>query len=147
MLYAYYNYITEQDVTYTIDMLRIRCDITNNEYETLVARLRTIYSDQIENFYISTGVSDFHYNYNIKIAENKSFWFGFMHNSEFINKSGSLQNDNTKYNFTIEFNPNKLEIRGILAYIIKMCYAHCCIIKSIDLALDVNVNILDIRRF
>ena len=54
MLYADYNYITEQDVTYTIDMLRIRCDITNNEYEILVARLRTIYNDQIENFYIST---------------------------------------------------------------------------------------------
>ena len=111
----------------------------------LVARLRTIYSDQIDNFYISSGISDFKYNYNIKIKEGSSFWFGFIHNSELINKKGSLQNDKTEFNFTVEFNPNKLEIKGILLYIIRMCYAHNCNVKSVDIAMDIPYNILDIR--
>ncbi len=145
MLYAEYNYCSLDNITYTVDMMRLRCDITNETFEKLVARLRTIYSDQIDNFYISSGISDFKYNYNIKIKEGSSFWFGFIHNSELINKKGSLQNDKTEFNFTVEFNPNKLEIKGILLYIIRMCYAHNCNVKSVDIAMDIPFNILDIR--
>ena len=58
-----------------------------------------------------------------------------------------MQNDNTVFNFTLEFNPNKLELRGILLYIVRLIYAHNGIVKSIDLAMDIPVNILDIRRF
>lgn len=93
------------------------------------------------------GISDFKYNYNIKIKEGKSFWFGFIHNSELLNKKGSLQNTKTVFNFTLEFNPNKLELRGILLYIIRLIYVHNGIVKSIDLAMDIPFNILDIGGF
>lgn len=147
MLYAEFNHCDLDNIRYTVDMLRLRCDITYETFSKLETRLRTIYSDLIKNFYISSGISDFKYNYNIEIAEGKSFWFGFMHNSELINKAGSLQNDNTKFNFTVEFNPNKLQIRGILLYIIRMLLAHNCVVKSLDVAMDIPFNILDIRWF
>lgn len=147
MLYADYNYCSLDNITYTVDMIRLHCDITYETFNLLETRLRTIYNDQIKNFYISTGISDFKYNYNIEIKEGKSFWFGFIHNSELVNKKGSLQNDNTKYNFTLEFNPNKLELRGILLYIIRMLYTNNCSIKSVDLAMDIPFNILDIGGF
>ena len=146
-MYADFNYTLKDDITYTIDMIRIRCDITYETFSKLELRAKTIYSDQIKNFYISSGISDFKYNYNIEIEEGSSFWFGFIHNSELINKTGSLQNENTKYNFTVEFNPNKLKIIGLLSYILRMSYSHNCTIKSIDMAMDVPVNILDIGGF
>lgn len=147
MLYADYNFVEFDNITYTIDMIRLRCDIDNLTFSKLELRLRTIYSDLIKNNYISTGISDFKYNYNIQVDENSSFWFGFIHNSELINKVGSLQNDNTRFNFTVEFNPNKCKISGILRYIIEMVKTHTCIIKSIDLAMDIPFNILDIGGF
>lgn len=145
MLYADFNYSSLDNITYTVDMIRLRCDITFEVFSKFEARLKTIYPDIIKNYYISTGISDFKYNYNIEVEEGKSFWIGFIHNSELINKSGSLQNDNTKFNCTVEFNPNKLKLRGILSYIIRMFYANSPIIKSIDMAMDIPVNILDIR--
>lgn len=146
MIYADFNHCSLDNITYTIDMVRLRCDINYETFSKLESRVRTVYSDFVKNFYVSTGISDFKYNYNIEISEGHSFWFGFIHNSELINKSGSLQNENTKFNFTVEFNPNKLKIRGILGYILRMLLEHNCIIKSVDVAMDIPFNILDIRR-
>lgn len=146
-MYADFNYVVHENITYTVDMIRIRTDIPYEVFSKLETRVRTIYPDQLKNYYISSGISDFKYNYNIEIKEGQSFWFGFIHNSELINKTGSLQNENTKYNFTVEFNPNKLEIRGLLGYILRMCETYSCTIKSIDMAMDVPVNILDIGGF
>lgn len=148
MLYADFNFLISDNITYTVDMIRLRCDITYETFSKLETRLKVVYPDLIKNFYISTCISDFKYNYNIEINESSSFWFGFMHNSELINKSGSLQNENTKFNFTVEFNPNKVKISGILAYIIRMGFANSAwIIKSIDMAMDIPINILDIGGF
>lgn len=145
MLYADFNFVELENIVYTIDMIRIRCDIDFLTFDKLQSRLKTLYPDMIKNFYTSTGISDFKYNYNVEISESSSFWFGYIHNSELINKTGSLQNENTKYNFTVEFNPNKCRISGILGYIVRMCLVHNCIIKSVDVAIDIPVNILDIR--
>ena len=95
----------------------------------------------IKNVYQSFGISDFKYNYNIEIGEGKSFWFGFIHNSELL-KDKSISNDNTTYNFTIEFNPNKIENRGILKCILSI--SDDWSIKSIDMAMDLKLNILDL---
>ena len=147
-MYADFNYIVSDNIIYTVDMIRIRCDITSLTFSKLETRLKTIYPDFIKNFYTSFGISDFKYNYNIEIKEGVSFWFGFIHNSELINKTGSLQNENTKFNFTVEFNPNKVPVKGILAYIIRMCVASGDVsIKSIDMAMDIPINILDIGGF
>lgn len=54
MLYADYNHCELDNITYTVDMIRLRCDITYEKFNLLETRLRTIYNDQIDNFYIST---------------------------------------------------------------------------------------------
>lgn len=147
MLYADYNFLNVDNIVYTVDMIRLKCMINSETYSRFESRLKTVYPDYIKNYYISTGISDFKYNYLIEIREGSSFWVGYIHNSELINKTGSLQNENTKFNFTFEFNPNKVELKGILLYLVHMCSAHDCIIKSVDLAMDVPFNILDICGF
>lgn len=87
MLYADFNHCSLENITYTVDMIRLRSDIDFLTFNKLEIRLKTIYPDLIENNYISTGISDFKYNYNIKIEEGRSFWFGFMHNAELVNKN------------------------------------------------------------
>ena len=142
MLYAEKNFIEHDNITYTVDMLRLRTDITFAEFSKLEFNLKLIYPDMIKNVYQSFGISDFKYNYNIEVKEGCSFWFGFIHNSEILNKNKSLTNDNTKYNFTIEFNPNKLEIRGILKKILNITTEWT--IKSLDIAMDLKINIMDL---
>lgn len=147
MLYADFNHCSLDNITYTVDMIRLRCDIDFFTFSKLETRIKTIYSDLVKTNYLSLGISDFKYNYNIEIEEGKSFWFGFMHNSELVNKQGSLQNENTRYNFTVEFNPNKLKINGLLLYIIRMVRSYGAMIKSVDMAMDIPFNILDIGGF
>lgn len=144
-MYADFNYLVKDNITYTIDMLRLKTELTYEQFDLIQYRVKTIYSKYLKNEYYSNAIADFKYNYNIEIREGESYWFGFMHNAELINKSSSLQNVNTKYNFTIEFNPNKVEIRGLLEYILKLTFNWT--IKSIDLAMDIPVNILDICGF
>lgn len=146
MLYAEFNRSTLNDIIYTIDMIRLRCDITSFEFSKIETRLKTVYPDQVKNYYVSTGISDFKYNYNIEVNEGESYWFGFIHNSELTNKVGSLQNENTRFNFTLEFNPNKIRLRGLISYLLRMLCVHNCSIKSADFAMDIPVNILDIGR-
>lgn len=54
MLYALYNFCKLDNIIYTVDMIRLHCDITYEKFNLLETRLRTIYNDQIENFYVST---------------------------------------------------------------------------------------------
>lgn len=70
------------------------------------------------------------------------FGFGYIHNSEIINKGKSLTNEETTFNFTIEFNPNKIDIKGIIKQILKM--SPNWNIKSIDIAMDIKINIMDL---
>lgn len=60
-------------------------------------------------------------------------------------KSGngkSLSNPNTTFNFTIEFNPNKVGDNPLLLHILSLSLNWS--IKSCDFAIDVNTNILNI---
>lgn len=141
-MYANKNQVVAQNVTYTVDMLRLKTEITYEKFTKIEFFLKSFYSNQIKNNYISSAISEFKYNYNIEVDEGKSYWFGFMHNSEFINKNKGMQNPNTKCNFTIEFNPNKIPIKGLIRYILEMNTDW--IVKSIDIAMDIPINILDL---
>ncbi|MBP3255541.1 MAG: hypothetical protein J6M60_03530 [Clostridia bacterium] len=141
MLYGENNFIENDNIIYTIDMLRLRTDITFSEFSKLEFKLKLIFPDLIKNTYQSFGISDFKYNYNIEIGEGQSFWFGFVHNAELL-KDKSVSNDNTTYNFTIEFNPNKIENKGILKTILNI--SNNWFIKSVDMAMDLKLNILDL---
>lgn len=143
-MYADFNYINNDNICYTVDMLRLKTTLTYEQFSIIEFKANTIYKDFLKESYQSTGISNFKYNYVIELKENSSFWFGFIHNSELTNASSSMQNEKREYNFTVEFNPNKVGVRGLLKYILSL--SNNWIIKSIDMAMDVKVNILDICR-
>lgn len=147
MLYSDYNYYTSNDnITYSIDMIRLKCELTFNKYDNFVTFVKTCYLDCIDKNYVSFGIGDFKYNYTIKTNEGNSFWFGFIANSELINNKKSLSNDKNKYNFTVEFNPNKVDINDkILSKLLKL--SSNWTIKSVDIAIDLKINILDLCGF
>lgn len=143
----FYNcHLIDNNITYSIDMLRLKTYISFETYSKIEFFIEAYFKDKIKKFWISDKKACFHYNYNIEIEEGKSFYFGFHHNSESLNNSEySKFEDNhfvDLYNFTIEFNPNKLKKDNLLMYLLSLSGEWY--IKSYDLALDLKVNILDL---
>lgn len=125
------------NVTYSVDMLRLKTYITYSTFTEIEFRFKTCWSKYVEKQYTSARAFNFFYNYVIQIEEGKSFYFGFLHNSE-----KRQQDERGTYNFTIEFNPNKLKDDSILLYLLDI--SNEWYIKSLDLACDLKINILDI---
>lgn len=143
----FYNcHLIDNNITYSIDMLRLKTYISFETYSKIEFFIEAYFKDKIKKFWISDKKSCFHYNYNIEIEEGKSFYFGFHHNSESLNNSEYSKFENNHfvdlYNFTIEFNPNKLKKDNLLMYLLSLSGEWY--IKSYDLALDLKVNILDL---
>ena len=125
------------NMTYSIDMLRLKTYITYSAFTELEFRLKTIWQENVKRYYTTGKMCEFFYNYVIQDEDGKSFWFGFLHNTE-----KRTQSDLSKYNLTIEFNPNKLKDNEIVRYILNLSGEW--FIKSYDLAVDVKVNIRDL---
>ena len=134
----YYQKIESfNNLTYSIDMLRLKTYITYSKFTELEFYFDIAGQDLISKKYTSSRAKDFFYNYVIEIGEGKSFYIGFLHNTE-----RRVPNDNVLYNFTIEFNPNKIKNHKIIHRILSM--SNDWYLKSFDLAVDIKVNILDI---
>lgn len=127
---------------YSVDMLRLKCYISYSTFSEIEFRFETCWKDFVKDTYTSARIDQFFYNYNIEVEEGRSFWFGFQHNSEKKITSEREFEKRKGYNFTIEFNPNKLKDNNIILYILGICDKWY--LKSLDLACDVKVNILDI---
>lgn len=133
----YLKTVENANVVYSVDKLRLKTYMTYSDFTEIEFRFKTVWVDYVEKFYNSYRISEFQYNYVIELCEDKSFWFGFMHNSE-KREEGEL----TSYNFTIEFNPNKIKDNKCLMYLLN--FTGNWYIKSFDLACDLRVNILDV---
>ena len=125
------------NMTYSIDMLRLKTYITYSTFTELEFRLKTIWQENLVLNYTTGKMSEFHYNYRIVNDEGNGFWLGFLHNTE-----KRTQNELNRYNLTIDFNPNKLKDDEIVKYILGLSGEW--FIKSYDLAVDVKVNIRDL---
>jgi len=125
------------NVTYSLDMLRVKCYITHFYFSELEFSFMTYWKDCIIKKWESFSLKEFRYNYVVDCGDGHSFWFGFFHNNE-----KNSMNENARYNFTIEFNPNKVRDNKILLHILKL--SNNWILKSCDLAMDLPVSILDI---
>lgn len=125
------------NMTYSIDMLRLKTYITYSTFTELEFRLKTIWQENLVLNYTTGKMSEFHYNYRIVNDEGNGFWLGFLHNTE-----KRTQNELNRYNLTIDFNPNKLKDDEIVRYILNLSGEW--FIKSYDLAVDVKVNIRDL---
>lgn len=129
---------TKTNVTYSIDMLRLKTYVSYFDFKELETFLNVYFKDKIKKFWCSDRPMCFHYNYLIEVGEGKTFYFGFMHNNETV----SFHKDCKKYNFTIEFNPNKLKANFVLCHVLESFGDWR--LRSFDLALDIPVNIMDL---
>lgn len=143
-MYADFNIVENNNIVYTVDMLRLKTKITYSDFSKIEFKLKTVYNNFVKDMYISSSISNFKYNYVVEFKEGCSFWLGFLHNSEKINNNNSMLNENTKYNFTIEFNPNKVPINSLLLYILHI--SNDWVLKSLDIAIDFRINIMDLCR-
>jgi hypothetical protein len=124
-------------MTYSVDMIRLKTYLTYSVFSEIEFRFETVWKKYIKKKYSSARMKEFFYNYVVEIDEDKIFWFGFLHNTE--KRSDS---DRSEYNFTIEFNPNKLRDSKIILYLLGLSGEWY--IKSVDLAVDLKVSILDL---
>lgn len=134
----YLKKIEVNNMIYSCDKLRLKTYINYNDFHELEFFINTFHKSKIKKFWLSDKKSSFHYNYNIEVGENKSFIFQFMHNSEDVN----YNKDNKVYNFTIEFNPNKLRDDKLLIHILHS-FGNW-LLRSFDIAIDIPINILDL---
>lgn len=132
----YYKNFTKDNIVYSLDMLRLKTYIDYNDWNDFIFWLETYFSKKIKHNWIGKSLREFHYNYSVELEEGKSFYIGFQHNNE---KVTDFEN---KYNFTIEFNPNKLRDDNILLSILNRWGNW--FIKSYDIAFDIPINILDL---
>lgn len=133
----YYKKFEHNNMNYSIDMLRLKTYITFSEYSEIEFLINSAYKEHIKRFWVSDRIMCFHYNFLLKF-DNHTFWFGFQHNNEKI----IFDKHDSKFNLTIEFNPNKLRDNSLISHILdKFSDWH---IKSYDLAIDIPINILDI---
>lgn len=133
----YINNIENNNIVYSIDKIRLKTFLTYSVFTEIEFRFKTIWANYIKKYYTTPQQKQFFYNYVIEIEEGRSFWFGFCHNTE--RRSFC---ENAEYNFTIEFNPNKIKDNKILLYLLNL--SGKWFIKSFDLAMDLRINILDI---
>lgn len=133
----YNKFIENNNIVYSLDMLRLKTYLSFTVFSELEFRFKTVWKEYVKKEYTSARVTNFFYNYVIEIEEGISFWFGFLHNTE------KREEVNEFYNFTIEFNPNKIKDNKILLYILGL--TGNWYIKSLDLAMDLKISILDIN--
>lgn len=133
----YNKSIEFNNIIYSVDMLRLKTCLSFTTFSELEFRLKTVWKEYVKKFYTSPKITNFFYNYSIEVEEGVSFWFGFLHNNE------KRDDRNEFYNFTVEFNPNKLKDNKILMYILGL--SGSWYIKSLDLAMDLKISILDLN--
>lgn len=126
------------NIIYSLDMFRVKTYITYSKFSDIQFMIDTAYKDKVNRFWISDRKQNFHYNYSIEVGEGKSIYFGFMHNTE----NPRFNKEDTTYNFTIEFNPNKLKDNSLLMYLLNI--SGDWYIRSYDMAFDIPINILDL---
>lgn len=126
------------NITYSVDMLRVKTYITYSEFNNIEFLINTSYKDRIDKFWLSDKISSFRYNYNIEVGEGQKIYFGFMHNQEKVR----FNKVDDRFNFTIEFNPNKVKDNKLLMHLLSISGEWY--IRSVDLAFDIPVSVLNI---
>lgn len=133
----YNKKVENNNIIYSLDMLRLKTYLSYSIFSEIEFRFKTVWKDYLKKKYTSARICNFFYNYVIEIEEGKSFWFGFLHNTE------KREERNEFYNFTIEFNPNKIKDNKILMYILGL--SGSWYMKSYDIAIDLKININELN--
>lgn len=132
--------ISKDDLIYSVDMLRLTCQMTVDFFELKISSREPVYKEKLTSW-TSTKIDTFYYNYNYNDGDC-SFWFGFIANREKTGKNKSLMNPHTTFNFTVEFNPNKVKDCSLLLHILSL--SSSWELKQSDFAIDIKTNISNI---
>lgn len=133
----YINELRQNNIVYSIDKIRLKTFLTYSVFTEIEFRFKIAWSKYVKKYWTTPQAKQFFYNYDIEVGDNQSFWFGFCHNTE----RRSFY-EGAEYNFTIEFNPNKLKDNEIIKYLLSL--SGKWFIKSFDLAMDLSININDL---
>lgn len=133
----YINELEQNNIIYSVDKIRLKTFLTYSVFTEIEFRFKTVWNKYIKKYWTTPQMKQFFYNYDIEVGDNQSFWFGFCHNNE----RRSFY-EGAEYNFTIEFNPNKLKDNKIIEYLLNL--SGKWYIKSFDLAMDLKININDL---
>lgn len=131
--------IDSNGYNYCVDMVRLKTEISISEFRKKIENRLNFYKENLTRW-TSSQIGQFYYNYQFS-CERYSFWFGFISNKN----CDSLQNLDKVRNLTIEFNPNKCDKDPLIMAILKS--SPNWTIKSMDFALDIKENILNIIGF
>lgn len=134
----YISKTSYNNLTYSIDMIRLKTYVDYDVYSNLDFYLNTYHKDKIEEFWMSDRIMKFKYNYKIEIRDGVGFYLSFHNNNERDNKFM----EKGLYNLTVEFNPNKVKDDAILQHILNLSGEW--FIRGYDLAVDIKCNILDL---
>ena len=145
----------ENFYNYSVDMIRISCKMSS-EFFTKKIDSRLSLLPGVSRW-TTTRINLFKNNYCIDDDGGRAFWVGFISNSEIYCGSGGVGNPKHKYNFTLEFNPNKIHDNSsfdkLIKYIFSLSYDDYISfplewsIISCDFAFDIKENILNIGGF
>lgn len=133
----YINELRQNNIVYSIDKIRLKTFLTYSVFTEIEFRYKVAWSKYVKKYWTTPQAKQFFYNYDIEVGDNQSFWFGFCHNTE----RRSFY-EGAEYNFTIEFNPNKLKDNEMIKYLLSL--SGKWFIKSFDLAIDLSININDL---
>lgn len=132
----YFVKFEQDNITYSLDKIRLKTYVEPSVYNDLDFYLRCYYSKNVTKFWISDRIMQFHYNWKIDVEEGRSLYIGFRHNNE------TKDDYHGKFNLTIEFNPNKIQLHPLVLHVLDL--SGDWYIKSYDVAFDLKVNILDL---
>lgn len=136
-LKIYHKKVESNNMIYSIDKIRLKTYITYSEFSEVEFLINSSYKDKVKRFWVSDRVMCFHYNYALDF-ESFGCYIAFMHNNEGVNYN---RND-LKYNFTLEFNPNKVKENDFILHILNK-FGNW-LLRAFDLAVDIPINILDL---
>ena len=134
----YNKFIKNGNMTYSIDKIRLKTYITYSTFSEIEFRFGTVWKNYVKKNYTTGRISNYKYNYDIEISDEKSFFFGYFHNTE----KPSFWDTKRKYSFYIEFNPNKIKDNKVLMYLLSI--SADWYIRSYDLAVDIETSILNL---
>lgn len=129
------------EINYSVDMLRLKVEVP---YDVVCWIIHNPFKLEPKVSYkMMTSISAYRHNFYIKDyngwGEECSFWVATCHNSKRILKTGVAD-------VILEFNPNKCTGSTLLNYVIDHLFKDACFVevKSLDIAIDIPCNILDL---
>ena len=118
VVYNDFGVVKEKNYNYSVDMIRLTCQMSFDFFSRKIeSRLCSFGADKWE----SSRLGEFNHNFKVSF-DDCSFYVGYLSNAEKYCGSNSVGNPKSKFNLTIEFNPNKCKDNKLLINLLSLRY-------------------------